>query len=373
MPKTALLFLLLFIPALSFAAPLKTERVILVTADGLRHQELFNGVDPLLLEKAQDKDKAIADKVGIDTIPQFKKQWVRDTPQASREAIFPFFWGTLAKQGIVLGNIAKGSSVKVLNNNRVSYPGYAEILTGKPQPRIWDNLDIPNPQTTVLEFAQQKLGLDYKGVAAITSWNKFNLICAHNTKAFYINAGFEKVPEDLATPGMEPLNSLQFNMLTPWDSVRFDTVTLNLALEYIKAHQPRLFYLSLGETDDWAHDARYDRVIHACNLFDDALRQLWETLQSLYAYRDKTTLVITVDHGRGKTEDNWQSHGKQHEGADDIWAAVIGPDTPDKGELENVPQHTQGQAAATVAKFLGLDYNAEFPDTAPPIAEAFPD
>ena len=45
----------------------------------------------------------------------------------------PFFWGTLARQGVVLGNVTKGSSVQVTNAYRVSYPGYSEILTGRAQ------------------------------------------------------------------------------------------------------------------------------------------------------------------------------------------------------------------------------------------------
>lgn len=348
---------------------LKTERVILVTVDGLRHQELFSGLDPMILDLARNKETE--KKAGIETLETLEKAYWRETPEARREVIFPFFWGTLAGQGIVLGNLAKGSSVRVTNNNKVSYPGYAELLTGKPQPRIWTNLDVPSPQMTVLEFVQAQLGLDYKGVAVFASWSKFNNMSARNGEAFYINAGYERVPEELATPGMEPLNTLQFEMLTPWDSVRSDTVTVTLAMEYLKAHQPRLMLLSLGETDDWAHNARYDRVIHACRLFDNAMKTLWETLQSLEAYRDKTTVVITGDHGRGSLPDDWTSHGKDVPGSEYMWTAVIGPDTPDRGEMMNTQEHTQSQAAATVSRFLGLDYVAAFPECAPAIAEAF--
>jgi hypothetical protein len=39
-------------------------------------------------------------------------------------ALLPYFWGTLAPSGIVLGNLTKGSSVQVTNRYRVSYPGF---------------------------------------------------------------------------------------------------------------------------------------------------------------------------------------------------------------------------------------------------------
>jgi hypothetical protein len=360
--------LALLLAASGLAAPLKTERVILITVDGLRHQELFGGMDPMLIDAAGVKETA--EKAGIQNLDELKEAFWRDTPAERREVLFPFFWGTFAPQGIVLGNPAKNSIVRVTNNFKVSYPGYAEIVTGKAQPGVWGNLEFPSPKPTVFEFVQEKLALDYKGVAAFTSWKTFHFINARKVDSFYNNTGYERVPDDLATPGMEPLNTLQFEMLTPWDSVRSDIVTQTLALEYLKAHQPKVMYLSLGETDDWAHNRRYDRVIHACRLFDNALKDLWETLQSQDAYRDKTSIIISSDHGRGSTLEDWTSHGREIPNCDTIWTVVVGPDTPDRGELENT-EHTQGQAAATLAKFLGLDFNAEYPETAPPIAEAF--
>lgn len=352
------------------AESLKTERVIIVTVDGLRLQELFTGLDPMLMEAAESKDDAIKKKAGIDDLKKLKADYWRDTPEARREAIMPFLWTTLVPNGIMLGNPAKDSIVLVENGFKVSYPGYAEILTGKPQRRIWGNLDIPNPQTTVMEFVQAELGLGYKDVAAFASWSKFHYICARKVDAFFNNSGYQRVPDDIATPGMEPLNTLQFDMLTPWDTVRHDTVTLTLALEYLKAYQPKLLFLSLGETDDWAHNNRYDRVIHGARLVDNALKTLWETLQSLDAYKDKTTILITGDHGRGSTLDDWNGHATKIPGSEHIWTLVIGPDTPARGELANT-RHTQGQAAATVAKFFGLDYTTIAEEIAPPIAEAF--
>ena len=75
---------------------LKTEFVILITCDGLRHQELFGGADPLLIG---DKENS-----GTEDPDKLRKRFWRDTPAARREALLPFFWSTLARQGVVLGN-----------------------------------------------------------------------------------------------------------------------------------------------------------------------------------------------------------------------------------------------------------------------------
>lgn len=359
-PRILAGFCLFCITALGvIAEPLKTERLILITVDGLRHEELFGGFDPMMLEHE--------DQAGIDTLETLKEQYWRDTPKERREALFPFFWGELIQHGAVVGNPALNSHVRVQNLQRVSFPGYAEILTGRPQLRIWSNDRIRNERPTVLEFVRDEFRLDDKGIAAFGSWDVFNWITSHKKDGIYTNAGYEAMREDLLTPGMAAVNELQFKMLTPWDTVRFDEVTWRFAAEYLKANEPKMLYLALGETDDWAHNRRYDRVLFAANFFDRVLRELWDTLQSLDAYRDKTTIVITTDHGRGSTPEDWTSHGIKIPGAEDIWMAAFGPDTPNHGEMKDTKDYVQGQTAATAAKYLGLDYTKFYPEANPPV------
>ncbi len=109
-----------------FATPLPrdTRNIILITADGLRWQDLFGGMDPML------KDQKSA---GMDGAAALKAKLWRATPEERRNALMPFFWTTLAPKGVVLGNVKKQSSVRVTNTYRVSYPGYSEILTGRAQ------------------------------------------------------------------------------------------------------------------------------------------------------------------------------------------------------------------------------------------------
>src|SRR5215204_5681807 len=99
------------------AAESRTRNVVLITADGLRWQDLFGGMDSTL---------------PLKDIP-LKQQMSGATPEDRRAKLMPFFWGHLASRGIVLGNVKKNSSVRVTNGFRVSYPGYSEILTGRSQ------------------------------------------------------------------------------------------------------------------------------------------------------------------------------------------------------------------------------------------------
>lgn len=77
-------------------------------------------------------------------------------------------------------------------------------------------------------------------------------------------------------------------------------------------------------------------------------------------------MIITTDHGRGMSGADWTNHGKDVEGAEFMWIAVIGPDTPAMVIRENV-NATQSQVAATIAVLLGEDFKTAQPLAADPL------
>src|SRR3981081_1502324 len=145
-------------------------------------------------------------------------------------------------------------------------------------------------------------------------------------------------------------------MLTPWDSVRHDYLTFELAQDYLRTAHPRLMQISLGEMDDWAHDRRYDRVLETIGYFDECLKSLWTTLQSMPEYRGVTTMIVTVDHGRGPGLQDWHSHGQKIEGAEQIWLAAVGPDTAALGETHDTATVFQRDVAPTILDLLNINY-----------------
>jgi arylsulfatase A-like enzyme len=208
-------------------------------------------------------------------------------------------------------------------------------------------------------------------VAAFGSWDVFPWIVNRERSGVLVNAGFEPVPgtgERIAT-----LNELLAETTPPEDSVRADSFTFMAAMHHLRDRQPRVLYLALGETDDWAHAGRYDRYLRSAHRFDIYMRRLWETLQSLPQYRDKTSLVLTTDHGRGEAANQaWKGHGAKVPGAEDVWIAVLGPDTKARGERTQTPALTQSQVAATVAALLGEDFRAAMPGVAGPVEAVLP-
>ena len=130
-----------------------------------------------------------------------------------------------------------------------------------------------------------------------------------------------------------------------------------------------MLFVGYGETDNWAHQGRYDLVLQSAHGFDHFVQQLWETMQAMPQYRGQTTFILTTDHGRGSGLVEWKEHGVDEKGSENIWIAVMGPDTPALGERQNAGTVTQSQLAATVAALLGQDY----PHDVPAAAKALPD
>jgi hypothetical protein len=325
------------------ADPPRTRNIVLVTADGLRWQDLLHGIDPLL---AHEKS------VSMDSADERRRRF------ASRETLAPFFWTTLAKNGLVL------TDVSVTNAFRVSYPGYSEILTGRASDDIIKGNDpVQQPNETVLEFLKRTLAVPSGRIALFSSWDHFHYIAEHTPGTIFINAGYE---DSASSPN---LSRLQHIALSPWDEARHDAFTFEMALEYLKSAKPRVLDISFDETDDWAHAKRYDRVLDMIATTDGFLNRLWSTLQSMPEYRNSTTLIVTSDHGRGSTLDDWSGHGRKVSGADKIWLAILGPDTPAAGEVATHAE--QRDIAPTIIKLLGLnpaDYKGA---TGLPIPAAF--
>src|SRR5690606_25648042 len=129
----------------------QTHNVVLITLDGLRWQELFGGADESLMN---------SEFGGIKGEAALRKRFWRDTPEERREALMPFFWNVIAREGIVYGDPQQDTTASVTNSQHFSYPGYSEILAGHADPRIDSNAKTPNPNVTVLEWLHRRPGFE---------------------------------------------------------------------------------------------------------------------------------------------------------------------------------------------------------------------
>ena len=344
-------WLVLLVLLLPFS--LKAEpKVVLVSIDGVRWQEVFAGADPALYQQSQ---------------------WVK-TPELIRafkpgkpELLMPFLHKTVKQQGITVGDRSQGSAINVSNPYQISYPGYQELLAGFSDPSIRSNNKVANPNVTVLEWLNQQPQMQHK-VAAFGSWDLFPYILNTERSGLTVNAGFMQQQGELSEK-QKYLNQLQAKTPSPFASVRLDVFTQEFALEHMRLHKPKLLYIALGEADDFAHLGQYDQYLAAIHRSDQFIADLWQELQNDPYYRDQTTLLISTDHGRGEAA-QWRSHGKsaavpgykgpvpQIAGSEQIWLAAMGPEIPAAGSIRTNGTWQQGQMAATLAAALGFDYQA---------------
>jgi hypothetical protein len=335
----------------------KTRAVVLIVLDGLRWQEIFDGPEHELMNSKFG---------GAQDVAQLRKDFWRDTPEENRQALMPFLWSVVAKQGQIYGNQHKGSIAQVTNGFKFSYPGYNEMATGYPDPRINSNEFGANPNATVFEWLNNQPEF-HDQVAVIGTWNVFNDVFRAKRSGLFVRAGWDLPWDSNLTPSEQTLKKLYETTTRVEDDDAFDSFTHQDLLDYLQTHSPRALFVGYGGTDDWAHEGKYDLVLQAAQQDDQHIAELWQTMQAKPEYHDHLTFIITCDHGRGSGLKLWRDHDKNIAGAENIWIAILGPDTPAKGEMKNVARVTQSQIAATIAALLGLDYRAAVPRAAAPL------
>ena len=168
--------LLILLTGTSFGQQ-KTKNIIIITLDGYRWQELFQGAD----ERILTNDKYVKD---TSVVSRFGGQ----TEQERRQKLMPFFWNVIAKEGQLYGNRKYKNKVNCSNWHLLSYPGYHEMLVGFPDRHISSNKKETNPNFTVLEYLHRQPEFQNQ-VAAFATWDVFPYILRENESEIVVNAG----------------------------------------------------------------------------------------------------------------------------------------------------------------------------------------
>ncbi|MGH6951264.1 MAG: alkaline phosphatase family protein [Vitreimonas sp.] len=327
---TALLLLTLAPQAAAQAPP---PHVVLVTIDGFRWEDLFRGADPALV-----------------TDPAYRARYV-DVPDRA-QALTPFLL-SFAQHGALIGDRDNGSCARVANDFWFSYPGYAEILAGRPNPRARSNRAIPNQDVTVLERLARRP--EFAGqVRAFAEWYVVPSI---------LNVERSGIPVFVTPDRVSP----------------HDPQVIAAARAFF-TELPRVTWIALGDTDNRAHEGDYPAYLSAASDADNFLRELWQAIEANPRTAGRTTLIVTSDHGRGaSTRNRWRGHGSgrwrgivvpglRREGSDAIFIAARGPGVVATSAYTMETCATAGQVAATLLTGVGLLDAEGQPDMAPPLA-----
>lgn len=136
-----------------------------------------------------------------------------------------------------------------------------------------------------------------------------------------------------------------------------DTDVLQSALEVMENHHPQLLWVYLADVDHEGHSGGWNSYISSIQTADEIVNTLWTNIQNDSIYKDKTTIIVTNDHGRhDDAHGGYQGHGCSCDGCQQIMFLAIGPNI--KENYISTRHHELADAAVTAAYLL--DVNAEY-------------
>ena len=166
------------------------SNVILITVDGVRWQEFFNGSDSLLSKNISSEYYGHA---------------------------FPLFWEKYSHQSAIYGHHKSGSPMST-NAVPVSLPGYKSIFLGHDHD-CDDNSCGRVQSETFPERLIHELNLDKLQVAGFASWGKIDQALEQNVGTIFINTNSDYIDEIYSE-----ISEMGFNAIkaTVGDSVRIE-------------------------------------------------------------------------------------------------------------------------------------------------------
>jgi hypothetical protein len=138
---------------------------------------------------------------------------------------------------------------------------------------------------------------------------------------------------------------------------RADSITLDRALYTLSANQPRLMLIAFKDPDYFGHQSDSIGYINAIRKTDQYLGVIWNYIQSSPNYKDRTTLIVTNDHGRhlDGVSNGYTSHGDNCEGCRHIELFALSPDF--KCNMQLTTAYDQLDISATVKELLHFPFN----------------
>jgi hypothetical protein len=251
--------------------------------------------------------------------PRYSETWGDST-----HANIPHRW-SLLEQGVF--------AEKFYNNGTTfTNPGHTAVSTGNYDPVANDGSELPhNP--TIFQTWRKTTQEPSTKACLIASKDKIHFLS--NSSA----AGYTDMWRPYSDCGVNGNGT---------GGHRSDAVTQQHLLSALKKYQPHLVIVNFKDPDTYAHAGNYAGYINGIQQTDAYIAELWNYLQSDPYYRDKTTLIVTNDHGRHTT--NFVSHGDGCDGCRHIELFALSPDFK-----QNAVVHTPYQQIdihATVAELL---------------------
>lgn len=322
--------------------PSRHPVVVVLALDGVRWQEVFDGVDPTLA-----RQKGLAPHEVLRA-----------------EQLMPNLHEIVWTRGAATGAPGHGEGIYASGPNYVSLPGYAEMLSGKRTACTTNECDAMPERTLADDFSDLSAGWA-TDVAVIASWPDVARVAARHPERVVVSAGRH---------GGATRHLARFDAESAWlldagakekpypgyGDFRPDRFTSALALRYLREQTPRFLFVSLGEPDAYAHRGLYRQYLESLAHADAVVGEIEHQLTVLRSRGHRATLFVTTDHGRGK---RFAGHGGMAPESARVWLVATGSGIDARGWVSAPVERRLADLPDTVRRVALLDRK---PNDAPP-------
>jgi predicted AlkP superfamily pyrophosphatase or phosphodiesterase len=273
-------------------SPYRTQNVIVLIIDGPRFSETFG-----------------------DSTCQY-------IPNLSKE---------LAPQGVLFTNFRNNGTT---NTNS----GHTAITTGVYQNIKNNGTELPKYPSFFQYYLKEKK-VSKEKAWIVSSKGKLNILANARKKGWFNSY----MPAEYCGPNG---NGSEYQA---------DIKTWDIVMEKLKEDQPNLMLLNLLEVDTRGHSNDWPNYLEAIKRTDEYASRLWKFIQNDEHYKNKTTLIITNDHGRHLDghKDGFKEHGDGCEGCRKIYMLALGPDF-EKGQVVT-EEYEQIDISVSIAKLMHFE------------------
>jgi hypothetical protein len=279
----------------SLPAGLKTKNVVVVIMDGARYSETW----------------------GDSTLENIPKMGIE-----------------LASESVVLTNFYNNGETRTV-------PGHTAITSTYYQSIENNGSQIPdNP--SFLQYWIKEKEADSTKAWVITSKDKLQVLANCENPDF--------------KDKYMPANNCGVNGAGVGSGYRKDSLTFEAIKTVLNNYHPQLLLINFKEPDVSGHSGIWENYLAGIKSVDNYVYELWNILQADAVYKDKTTLIVTNDHGRhlDTIANGFKGHGDGCEGCRHIMFFAMGPDFKNGDTIDLAAE--QVDIPKTIAKLLDFDF-----------------